>query len=84
MEPLRGDTRRPVNMIKPTKEREIDPYLGCIRTMSGKGQGFCFFGSAAERTQPGTRLASVTEKGEGSNGSESQTHSSRQVGSPGG
>jgi hypothetical protein len=43
MEPLRGDTRRPVNMIKPTKEREIDPYLGCIRTMSDKGRLLLFW-----------------------------------------
>jgi hypothetical protein len=37
----RRDTRRPVNMIKLTKEREIDPYLWVHQTRRGEGLLAC-------------------------------------------
>src|ERR1700738_5556636 len=57
---------------------------GGIRTRRGKLKAFSF-GSATERTQPGTRWLLSRKKGRVSNGSESQSHSDRRVwvGSPG-
>ena len=73
----KGRYAPPVHMIKLTETREITPYVW-VHPDEERSRLF-LFGSATERAQPGTRWLLSRKKGRVSNGSESQSHSGRQV-----